>query len=119
MNTETDTPTGAGDWSAIEAGLQTLKRRPNRLSIFIGDPEKTYRYQMRLSATENASLKLIGVALTAIVGRGVTHALAHRLALRLLLDQCTEALKDPAAAARLKAQLLSVREQRTTEPTKP
>jgi hypothetical protein len=113
MTTEiNDTP--SVDWVAIERGLEELKRRP-KLSTLIGDPQKFHRYQMRLSAIENALLKTINVALTAIVGRGVTHALVHRLALSLLAEQCSAALRDPAAAARLKAKLLAVREERRSE----
>ncbi|TAJ89446.1 hypothetical protein [Reyranella sp.] len=114
MNTETkDTPNV--DWAAIEAGLEELKRRPNRLSTLIGPPGKTHRQQLRLTSVENAALKLINVTLAMLVGRGVSHALVHRLALSLLLDQCKASLADPAVATRLRAMLIKVREERRAE----
>ena len=83
MTIETNDTTNV-DWAAIEAGLKELRRRPDKLGVLIGDPSKHYRQQLRLSAQENAMLKLIGVSLMAIVGRGVTQALIHRLSLDML-----------------------------------
>lgn len=114
MSNETNIPNDV-DLAAVEAGLEELKRRPNKLSTLIGDPKKTYRAQLRFTAVERATLKTINVALAMLVGRGVSHALALRLSISLLRDQCTAALRDPAAAARLKAMLLEVREARAKE----
>jgi hypothetical protein len=70
---------------------------------------KIFRQQLQLTEKEYEGLQATKGALMLHAGRPVTLALATRLAIYTLAAQCERSLRDPALAARLKANLFAVR----------
>jgi hypothetical protein len=73
------------------------------------------RTQLYLTPFEYKALQTLGHFAAMAVGRRVSHALIVRLALSRLLSDGNRCLNDPAVMARLKADLLAVREERLAE----
>jgi hypothetical protein len=112
------TPDEEAERLAMIAALTALKNKPDRLTALVGSPgarKQHVRQQMRISPVEQAGLKLIQHVLSFHVGRGVAYSLIFRLALDALAAECRRSLKDPAVAARLKAQLMLVRAEKKAE----
>lgn len=65
-----------------------------------------------MTRLEHAGLTAVRATLSLHVGRPVSNPLVLRLALNLLAEKCTQALRDPVEEARLRAELLAVRERR-------
>ena len=86
----------------IAEGLRTLAQRGVSLS---GQKGRSIRAQYFLGPRQAAMAQLTRLATAFIVGRPVTQALVLRLALVLLFRTVTDALKDPALAAALRADL--------------
>ena len=74
--------------------------------------DRLIRSQMYLSVHDWALRNLLSHILTLHFGRPVAHSLIVRLALRVLAAECQKSLKDPVVAARLKAELVAIRENR-------
>ncbi|OYZ96434.1 MAG: hypothetical protein B7Y08_04520 [Rhodospirillales bacterium 24-66-33] len=86
----------------IAEGLRILAKRGASLS---GKKGRPVRAQYFLTARQAAMAQLTKLAVCFIAGRPVTQALVLRLALVLLFRTVTDALKDPAVAEALRADL--------------
>jgi hypothetical protein len=86
----------------IAEGLRALAQRGVSLS---GKKGRPIRAQYFLNPRQAAMAQLTKLGTAFIVGRPVTQALVLRLALVLLFRTVTDALKDPALAAALRADL--------------
>ena len=63
MNPDTNIPDNV-DWDGLKAGLDEVRRRPNKLSAMLANgPKKAVRHQMRLTPMEHAAVKLISFAI--------------------------------------------------------
>jgi len=92
------------------------RRGLQRLSATIGPADARHRHvrtQLFLTQRENDSLKAMGLTLAQHLGRPVAQALTVRLALQRLAVEMDRSVTDPAVAARLKDDLMSVRSERT------
>lgn len=102
----------------VLAGLERLKRRPEKLAAMVGPPGARrihMEQKIRMTALEHAAMRIMGHALACHVGRPVGLTLVTRLALRLLLKEVSRSMKDPAVAARLVAELHATREERAAD----
>lgn len=93
----------------LAKSLADLKGR--KLSA-IKDGRTRYRHQLHLGVEEKRALSTMRCALMLHLGRPVSLALTMRLALLGLSKDCMKSLKDPAMAARLKAELLAIRAEK-------
>jgi hypothetical protein len=102
--------------AALRAGLVEARRRGVQTLIAttgpVGNRHKHVRTQLFMTTDEHAALKLMRHTLSFHVGRQVAQTLTVRLALSRLMDECRRSLSDPAAAAKMKADLLAVRAER-------
>lgn len=101
---------------ALLTHLNEGKRRGlQRLSATTGPADarhKHIRTQLFLAKREHEGLQVMSHTLAQHVGRPVAQALTVRLALHRLGEEAERSLSDPAVAARLKNDLMSVRSER-------
>jgi hypothetical protein len=95
---------------AILAGLNELKTQGKRIGAKRGP--KHVRVQLFMTAAEHRALFTIRAATSLQVGRIVSLPLCARLALVDLAGRCGRALADPVEAAKLRASLLDLRNER-------
>lgn len=100
--------------AALKAGLDEAKRKG--LMVRYGPRgHTTVRTQFQMTAHEHKMLQTMKHVSSFTVGRPVAAALLMRVGLSYLLNVCDRALKDPAAAERLKADIMAAREARVAE----
>lgn len=75
------------------------------------------QYRVFMTEAEHRALIVMGVTIAFHVGRKVSMPLVNRLALECLSERCLKSLKDPVEAAKLRADILAVREERMTRRT--
>lgn len=109
------------DIATLRAGLAEARRRgAETLSATIGPPGSRRRHvrtQLFLAADEHAALKLMQSVLSLHVGRRVAQTLTVRLALHRFMAECQRSHSDPVVAAKMRADLLAVREERAEATT--
>lgn len=114
-----DIPTTDDERAAILAGLAELKRQLplRKLTIKYGarSTKPNVRHQLFLTGHEDQAWKAIVAACSIAVSRPVSKVLVMRLALSHLMVTCARSLADPVTQARLKDDLLRVREERASE----
>jgi len=120
MTNTNDTP--AAEIAALEAGLAEVKRNgPYAPQSNLGKKlasmrpkgeAKLIRSNIWITAHEWGLRNLLSHIMTMHLGRPVGQALIVRLGLRVLAAEAQRSLKDPVVAARLKAELMAVRENR-------
>lgn len=111
MNTEhTITDTERAD---LRAGLAEARKRGPKLSATRQPGTTHLRCQLFITREEHTGLGLVGTTLALNMGRPVSRAIVTRLALYRLMNDALRSLNDPALAARLKAEALAVRGERT------
>lgn len=118
------------DRAAIVADLETLRGLtsggPTRSSLRSSLPASPttklvtrkghhVKHAIWMTRLEAQGLSAARATLSLHVGRNVSFPLTQRLALNLLAERCTRSLRDPVEAARLRAELLAVREERRGE----
>ncbi len=114
----TNTNTKAAEVAELIDGLDQLRDKLGRrraLREGLG-PKKTtqatHRTQLAMTQHEYDTVSATRAAAGLIMGGPVGRSMIVRLGLRLAAAACTEALRDPAAAARLKAKIKASREGR-------
>ena len=96
--------------AALQAGLAEARRRGTKLSA-AKRPGARIRAQLFLNIEEHTAIGLTGNVLSLHMGRPISRAISTRLALYRLTQDAKRSLTDPALAARLKAEMLAVREE--------
>lgn len=118
-DTNPDVSNLSDEQAAILAGIVELQRQLplRKLTIRYGARSKKphVRHQLFLTAQEDMAWSTIVAACSIAVGRPVSKVLVMRLALSGLLVTCARSLTDPVAKEKLRADLLSVREERARE----
>ncbi len=98
---------------AILAGLSELKKRGKRIGTKRGP--KHVRVQLYITEAEHRALTAIRATTSLQVGRVVSLPLVARLALVDLAGRCGRSLADPVEAAKLRASLIDLRNERLSE----
>jgi hypothetical protein len=110
-------PINAAERDALLQGLADLKKRG--LTVRYGPrssgKKTTVRFQVEMTCLEHHMLQTTRHAAGCVMRRPISSALLMRVGLSYLTRTCTEALKEPVAAERLRQDILRCREERLGE----